>query len=108
MLNLIDLNKYGQIFVTPSYDFHNDHRESYKIIESIFKEKKDSKAEIYIYESTTALKNPSIYLNIESSYKNKIDAMKCFKSQLQMMDYIHFLKIKTIHYNYHECYEKVR
>ena len=104
---LLDLNNYAQIFVTPIYDTHNDHRESYKIIESVLKNQKYSEITIYTYESTTVLRNPNVYVDIKDIYGVKTEALKCFKSQLEMLDYLSILHSKTVHYNYREYYEKV-
>jgi len=68
---LVDLNKYSQIFVTPEYDSHNDHREAYKIINSILKNTKYSKKEVFVYESIEILKNPNTYLNVKDFYEKK-------------------------------------
>lgn len=96
--DLVDFSKYGQIFVPDPNDSHNDHRESYKIINSILKNKKYPCIDVFIYESINGVIKPNIYLDIKDMYQNKIDAIQCYKSQISFDYDISFIKSKIVHY----------
>ena len=71
-----------KIFTLSSTDPHKDHRDVNSIITSVFDEMK-YKGELYTFEVWNVINenNPAVYVDVSSTFKNKLSLLKRYKSQ---------------------------
>lgn len=86
-IKVFDIRTYKYIFVPNRDDEHKDHAILYPVFNKMLKRQK-SNAVLVEYEVWTPLKTVTNDLDITNTINQKIDLIKCYKSQLAEFDYI--------------------
>ncbi len=85
IVNIIKEKKPSKIFTHSTDDPHPDHRATAKIILSLL-ENIGYECDVYTFDVWTAVKykerdSPILFVDITKTFKTKLKALKCFKSQ---------------------------
>jgi LmbE family N-acetylglucosaminyl deacetylase len=78
----------GVIYCTSPIEVHPDHRIAAEIAVALKREMPELRC--LFYEVVTPLR-PSIFVDITKSFRYKEKAMKCYKSQLRITDYLRLM-----------------
>ncbi|MBR9690749.1 hypothetical protein GOV08_03630 [Candidatus Woesearchaeota archaeon] len=86
IINIIKRKKPSKIFTHNADEAHGDHRDVNKIVIEAF-DKSNSKADLYAFDVWSPVtlayrKNPKMVVDISKTFKIKLKALKCFKSQI--------------------------
>ena len=101
LTRIIKERKPDKIFTHSINDIHKNHREVYKIVSKTYN-KMDYKCEIYSFDIWNPINlikrnQPKMYVDISDTFKKKIEALKCFRSQkISMMSLLWSVYLKAI------------
>ena len=88
------------VYTVPDNDFHKDHQKVLECTEVVTRPHSSNVKELYMYElpeSTKTEFNPTVYINIEKEFQQKIKAFKMYKTEQQEFPFPRSLKgIETL------------
>ena len=83
----VDFSRYKYIFVPNRNEYHNDHTDTYKMINKVLRIKKVN-VDLLEYEIWTTLRKPNVVLDISDVIDIKNKAILKHKSQVSLLDYV--------------------
>lgn len=111
--------KPSKIFTHSINDLHSDHRAVYKIVLEVY-DRMRYKCDIYSFDVWNPINlikrdQPKLYVDITETFKKKIEALKCFRSQkVAMLSLLWSVYLKAVingfhnHCKYAERFYKIR
>lgn len=91
-LNQINLSPFTKIFVTGIHDNHPDHTAACVSVQEALKSQGIVDVEMYLYEVHAPLREATHILDITEVMEEKLDLIRCHKSQLTSLPYDKMVK----------------